>query len=79
MPHHPARLRLEERLQRLAIAARYCADLADQQGLTRAAERLEYLWEDALELGTLLSENRQPTLWSLARPDVRSPARDPAA
>lgn len=75
MPQHPTRLQLEERVQRLAIAARTAADLADYQGLTRASEQLEVIWADALELASVLSTNRQPRLWSAPEHAARAPDR----
>jgi hypothetical protein len=79
VPHHPARLQLEERVQRLAIAAQHCADLADRQGLAPTAAALTETFETMVRLASALSENRQPKLWSLPGAAVRSPARDAAA
>lgn len=65
MPQHPQRLRLEERIQRMAIAAQHCADLADHQGLTSTSEILTGMWVELLALDSQLSVNRQPKLWSV--------------
>jgi hypothetical protein len=73
VPHHSARLQLEERVQRLAIGARTCADLADHQGLSRAADQLQAHFAELLALASALSENRQPKLWSVPSTAARAP------
>lgn len=73
MPQHPQRLRLEERVERLAIAAHTAADLADEQGLTGAHDTLVEVWTRALALSSALSQNRQPPLWAIPAEEVRSP------
>lgn len=68
MPTHSPRLTLEDRVHRMAVAARYCADLADHQGLSATSERLEDIWAELLQLSSALLTNRQPRLWSAHAP-----------